>query len=215
MSLEIWAAFALASIAILAIPGPTILLVCSYAMSAGRRAGLWMVLGVSLGDLVAMTASVLGLGALLLSSGELLTLLRWVGAAYLVYLGWGLWTAPVQAPSAGAAPALSGPKMAAHAFAVTATNPKGIVFFVAFTPQFLNPAAPLWPQLALLTATFVVLAALNTALYALLAERMSRQVSTPAARRLMNRLGGGALIALGVAATVSDALSAPKTAAQT
>ena len=143
MTIDAWLAFALASTVVLMIPGPTILLVCSYALSAGRRAGLWMVGGVALGDLVAMTASVLGLGALLLSSAELFTALRLIGAAYLLYLGWKLWTAPVGPVSEADAPQASGPKMAAHAFAVTATNPKSIVFFVAFVPQFIDPAAPL------------------------------------------------------------------------
>jgi threonine/homoserine/homoserine lactone efflux protein len=199
MDLQTWIAFALASAILLAIPGPTILLVCAYALGAGRRTALWTVLGVSLGDLVAMTASVLGLGALILASSELFTLLRWAGAAYLIYLGVKLWRAQagigaIEGRSAGAA----GPRMAAHAFAVTATNPKSIVFFIAFTPQFIDQAAPIGPQLVVMVATFVVLAAINAALYAMAAGSLRNRLQNPRTLTLLNRLGASALIGMGL-----------------
>lgn len=201
MSLDQWAAFAAAcAVFLFSIPGPTILLVCSYALSAGRRAALWMVLGVAMGDLVAMTTSVLGLGALLLSSAELFTALRLLGAAYLVYLGWRLWNAPVQMPGDVEASLVSGPKMAAHVFAVTAFNPQSIVFFIAFVPQFLDASAPLGPQFAAMIPTFVGMAALNALAFALLADRMRRRITRPGVLRMANRIGGGALMAMGAAA---------------
>ncbi len=87
MPLDLWLAFVAACIAILIIPGPTILLVLSYALTQGKRVTVGMALGVALGgDLVAMSASLLGLGALVLASATLFTALKWVGAAYLVYL---------------------------------------------------------------------------------------------------------------------------------
>lgn len=205
MPIDQWLAFAAASAVVLAVPGPTVLLVCAYALSAGRRVGFWMTFGVALGDLVAMTASVLGLGALLLASAELFNLLRWVGAAYLIYLGVKLWTAPVSPlgdPNAAPSNA-SGPKMAAHAFAVTVLNPKSILFFVAFVPQFLNPALAPAPQLTVMVATFVILAAANAALYAALAHRMRARVAAPATRRWANRIGGGALMGMGIAAALA------------
>lgn len=203
MSLDAFAAFTLASLVVLAIPGPTILLVCSYAINVGRRSAAAMAVGVALGDLAAMTASFLGLGALLLSSAELFTLLRWVGAAYLVWLGWRLfWSDPTS--DAGAAVHAATPlKMGFHAFAVTATNPKSILFFVAFTPQFIDPTTPLPPQMAIMVATFVTLATVNALAYALLAERAGRRLSTPRARRRLNQLSGGALMGLGVVAALS------------
>lgn len=87
MELHVWLAFASASIALLLIPGPTVLLILSYAISQGRRVALATVAGVALGDLVAMSASLAGLGALVLASSKLFILLKWVGAIYLVYLG--------------------------------------------------------------------------------------------------------------------------------
>ena len=93
MTFESWAAFTAASAVLLIIPGPTVLLVVSYALGQGWRTVLPMTVGVALGDFTAMTLSMLGLGALLAASATLFTILKWVGAAYLVYLGIRLWRA--------------------------------------------------------------------------------------------------------------------------
>ena len=95
MPLETWLAFVAASAVLLAIPGPTVLLVISYALGHGRRPAAAIVAGVALGDLTAMTASMIGLGAVLAASAALFTVLRWIGGAYLVLLGIKLWRAPV------------------------------------------------------------------------------------------------------------------------
>lgn len=201
MSFETWLAFVAAAAVLLAIPGPTITLVIAYALSRGRSAAWWTVGGVVLGDFTAMTASLLGLGALLAASATAFTVVKWLGAAYLVWLGISLWRAPVAAPEAqAAAVAVPGRRILAHAFAVTALNPKGIVFFVAFLPQFVSPTAPLLPQLVTLEITFLVLAALNCGLYALLAARARSRLSSPGARRWLNRIGGGVLVGAGIAA---------------
>ena len=101
MSIEHWLAFVAASAALLAIPGPTVLLVISYALGHGRKAATATIAGVALGDFTAMTASMLGLGALLAASAMIFTALKWIGAAYLIYLGIKLWRAPVSHHSAG------------------------------------------------------------------------------------------------------------------
>ena len=95
--------------------------------------------------------------------------------------------------------------MLAHAWLVTTLNPKSIVFFVAFLPQFLDPARPFWPQMAIFEATFVLLAFANAFGYALLAARARRLARNPRAIRLVNRAGGTALIAAGVAAVSARA----------
>ncbi|MEZ5863113.1 MAG: LysE family translocator [Geminicoccaceae bacterium] len=105
MAFEIWLAFAAASAVLLAIPGPTIMLVVAYALGQGKRAAAATVAGVALGDFTAMTASLLGLGVLLATSATLFTILKLVGAAYLVYLGVRFWRAPVTAADAGIATA--------------------------------------------------------------------------------------------------------------
>lgn len=196
MALETWIAFVAAAVALLVIPGPTILLVIGQSLGAGRRNVVPLVAGVAAGDLVAMSLSLAGLGALLATSATLFTVLKWVGAAYLAWLGVKLWRAPV---AAEAAPALPPRQAARDAFLVTALNPKSIAFFVAFVPQFLDPARPFAPQAAILVATFVGLAALNAGAYALLAGRLSAAVRRPAVRRAFNRAGGTLLIGAGLA----------------
>lgn len=200
MSWESWLAFTAASSVLLAIPGPTILLVIAYSLGHGRRATSAIVAGVALGDFTAMTASMVGLGALLATSATLFTALKWAGAAYLVWLGVKLWRAPVGAPGAAAATEDSPPfRMFAHTFAVTALNPKSIVFFVAFLPQFLDPGRPLLPQMAIFETTFLVLATLNATLYALVAGAARHAIRKPAVRRAVNRTGGTLLVGAGAA----------------
>lgn len=205
MPFDLWLTFAAASMALLLIPGPTVLLVLSYALSKGRSVALASAAGVALGDLVAMTASLLGLGALVLASATAFTVLKWLGAAYLVYLGIRLIRS---APSGSSGPsgglALPGadsitPRgVFGHAAMVTALNPKSIAFFIAFVPQFIRPDAPLLPQFAILIATFVTLAALNALAYALAADRLRHMIAKPQIIAWITHAGGTALVAMGI-----------------
>ncbi|MGO4851607.1 LysE family translocator [Phaeovulum sp. W22_SRMD_FR3] len=206
MDLHSWLAFVAASIALLLIPGPTVLLVLSYALSQGRKVAVATATGVALGDFIAMSASLAGLGALVLASAGLFTALKWAGAAYLIYLGVKLLRSAPRGdvtPEPGATP-VTAPQMSArgvfgHAAMVTALNPKSIAFFIAFVPQFLDPARPLVPQFAVLVATFVTLATLNALAYALLADQLRDRIGRPSVLRALTRTGGGALIAMGLA----------------
>ncbi|MEM6678587.1 MAG: LysE family translocator [Pseudomonadota bacterium] len=202
MTLELWLAFAAASAIMLSIPGPTVMLVVSYALGRGARSGLATVPGVTLGDFMAMSISLAGAGAVLATSATLFTLLKLAGAVYLIWLGIKLWrAAPGMAlPQMGAAEADRSELRAMffNSFVVTALNPKSIVFFVAFVPQFIDPAAPLLPQIVILEATFLTLAAVNIALWALLAGEMRRRLGRPSVLRLLGRAGGGALMAAGL-----------------
>ena len=202
MSLEHWLAFVAASAVLLAIPGPTILLVISYALSHGRKVASATVAGVALGDFTAMTASMLGLGALLATSAMLFTVLKWVGAAYLIYLGVKLWRAPVSRQAAEVdetdAPAIRPLRVFLHTYAVTALNPKSIVFFVAFLPQFLDLSRPLVFQMAVFEVTFLILATVNAALYGLLASMARNTIRKPKVQRIVNRTGGSLMIGAGL-----------------
>ena len=200
MLIDHWFAFVAASCVLLAIPGPTVLLTVSYALGHGRRPAAAIVAGVALGDLTSMTASMMGLGAVLAASAAVFTALRWIGAAYLIYLGVKLWRAPVADTLDSEAPPASLRRVFAHAYAVTALNPKGIVFFVAFVPQFLTASAPFLPQVVLLEATFITLAVLNSAVYAVLASTARRQLRQARVRRIVNRTGGTLLIGAGALA---------------
>jgi len=201
MPFENWIAFAAASIVMLAIPGPTILLVISYALGHGRKAGTATVAGVALGDFTAMTASMLGLGALLATSAALFTVLKWIGAAYLIYLGIKLWRAPVIGGDASKRDVTGKERpmrIFLHTYIVTALNPKSIVFFVAFLPQFLVPTLPWLPQMVIFETTFLVLAIINAALYGLLASAARNTIRKPSVQRVVNRTGGSLLIGAGL-----------------
>ena len=204
MTLEVWLAFVAASSVLLIIPGPTVLLVVSYALGQGWRTVLPMTVGVALGDFTAMTLSMLGLGALLATSATLFTALKWIGAAYLVWLGVKLWRAGDTLDAPPRTDAVSAAKMLGHAWLVTALNPKSITFFVAFLPAFLDPTADFLTQMVVFEATFLVLAFANAFGYALLATRARRLVGNRWAIGIINKTGGGLLIGAG-AATVAFA----------
>jgi len=205
MSFEIWITFVAASTVLLLIPGPTVLLVLSYALSQGRRVAVATAAGVAFGDLIAMSASLAGLGALVLASATLFTFIKWIGAAYLVYLGTKLLLCASSSKlgdvTENAAIPPSG--VFGHAAAVTALNPKSIVFFIAFVPQFIVPTDPLFLQFAILIATFVGMAAVNALAYALMADRLRSKISNSSLLGWLSRLGGGALIAMGVATALA------------
>jgi threonine/homoserine/homoserine lactone efflux protein len=194
MTLETWLAFALASLITVMIPGPVVVFILGRSLGGGWRAALPTVGGVALGDAVALAASLAGLGALLAASATAFTVAKWLGAAYLIWLGVKLWRAPV-----GEAVALPARNAFRDAFLVTVLNPKSIAFFVAFLPQFLDPARPYLPQAALVLVTFVGLGALNALGYALLAGKLSDAVRRVSVRRAFNRVGGAMLMGAGVA----------------
>lgn len=205
MTLHLWLAFVLASGVLLLIPGPTVLLVIGYALSDGRRSALSVLTGVALGDFVAMSLSVVGLGALLAASATAFTVLKWVGAAYLVYLGVMMWRRPppladdLVADDLVAEPRSSDAAKLGHAFMVTVLNPKSIAFFVAFVPQFISPAAPMVAQVSVLVATFVALAVATNFAYAMAAGILRERVRAPNVLRAFNRIGGTVLIGAGIA----------------
>lgn len=199
MSVELWFAFAAASAVLLIIPGPTILTVISYSMAHGRRANVSLVAAVALGDSTALVVSLLGLGALLATSALWFTVVKLAGGLYLLYLGIKLLRAGISSTEL-ATPAAPGSrwKLFVNTYLVTALNPKGIVFFVAFLPQFINPSAPVAPQLWILATTFVVMASVNATLYAVFAASARRLLSSPVAQRRFNVAGGSLLSAAGV-----------------
>ena len=199
MTADVFAAYVLATFVVLAIPGPTILLVVSYAVSRGRPAILPSVIGVALGDTTASTVSLLGLGAILAASASLFMVLKWIGAAYLVYLGIRMWRAGATAIDVTAPPENDRRRILLHCWLVTALNPKGIVFFIAFLPQFVSASAPLAPQLLLLGVTFVVLAIVNALVYAMLASKVRERFRRPSTLGVAQRIGGSVLIAAGLA----------------
>jgi threonine/homoserine/homoserine lactone efflux protein len=203
VSIELWLAFVGASAILLVLPGPTILTVISYSVAHGRRANAALVAAVALGDSTALALSLVGLGALLATSAFWFTAVKWAGGLYLLVLGVKLLRAGASAGASSGlpvAPADTGSrwKLFANTYLVTALNPKGIVFFVAFLPQFISPHASVAPQLWVLAVTFVVLAVLNATLYAMFAVSARRLLASTAAQRRFNLAGGTLLSAAGV-----------------
>jgi len=198
MTYETWIAFALASAIVVLIPGPNIVLTVNYAIKDGKRSGLATVPGVVLGAFVAMSLSLLGAGAVLATSTFLFTLLKLAGAVYLIWLAYSLWTAPVEAISVGSSTDTKPLKsLFWQSFLISVLNPKGPAFYVAFVPQFVNPTGPIFQQFAILIATFLTVAALNSLFWLSFASVMRTQFRKPRAMRILNRIGASCLFVAG------------------
>lgn len=201
MPLDLWLTFVVASTALLVIPGPTLMMVLSYALTQGRRVAIASALGVAAGDLIAMTLSVIGLGALFLTSALAFSILKWVGAFYLVYLGIRM-LLTASTPSATTLMNKPDGQSATRVFrdlaTVTALNPKSNTFFVAFVPQFINPGANFAPQAAILIATFVIIAGINALIFALAANAMRTRITRPVVQMWLTRTGGATLVGMGL-----------------
>lgn len=199
VSTETLLTFSIATMILLVIPGPTIIMVISQALAHGRRVALASVLGVGLGDLAAASLSIIGVGTILAASATVFTVIKWAGAVYLIYIGIKMWITPVSAPEIDMSPGKGGRRSAFRdAFLVTLLNPKGIVFFMAFVPQFITHKAPFAPQAALFVAVFVALGIFNAWAYAMLASGARQFIRRPAVLRAATRTGAGFLIGAGL-----------------
>ena len=198
MPLETWLAYTLVTTTFLLIPGPTIILVISYSLLRGRQAVIALVLGVGLGDLTAMSLSFLGVGVLLQTVATAFYLIKWLGAAYLIWLGIKMWCSASEFTDLNKKTRSNAwREIFSSAYITTALNPKSIVFFLAFIPQFIEPELPFITQVVILGATFFVLAILSVLGYAALAIYAGQQLHLPLIQRWTHRIGGGLLIGAG------------------
>lgn len=200
------AAFLVASILFIQVPGPSLLFTIGRALTVGRRDALLSVVGNGLGLLTQVAAVALGLGALVAASAEAFTALKLAGAAYVVYLGVQAIRHRSDARAALGAPAGSSRRSAwgsvRTGLVVGATNPKTIVFFAAFLPQFVDGRAAAAPQLLLLGAIFGVLAVCSDACWALVAGR-ARDWFARKPERLDGLGAAGGLMMVGLGATLA------------
>ena len=198
MPLENWLAYTFVTTTFLLIPGPTILLVISYSLISGRQVVFALLLGVGLGDIVAMILSFIGVGLLLQTVAIAFQFLKWIGAAYLIWLGIRMWRSASESMELSA---ITDNKVwnaiMANAFVITALNPKSIVFFLAFLPQFINSEKSFIPQSLILGSTFLVLAILSVLFYSLLASYTGQKMRLSLIHRWTNRIGGCLLIGAG------------------
>jgi threonine/homoserine/homoserine lactone efflux protein len=206
MHLSTWLAFALACAAMGLIPGPGVTSIVGYALSSGRRTALASVAGMALGNILAMSVSLAGAGALLAASALAFAVLKWAGALYLI--GLGVLAIARSRRGLGVEAAALAPISPRTAFlsnvAVGTFHPKTIVFFVAFAPQFIRPDVNYALQAGILIATFGVVVGATDTLYALAASRASHLLKSRAATLWSRRAGGGVLIAAGVATAAAS-----------
>ncbi len=205
MSIELWAAFVATSAVLLAMPGPTVLTIMTYSISHGRRAKTPLLTAVALGDSTSLALSVVGVGALLAASTFWFTVVKYAGGLYLLYLGF-KHLRPRAAPDhPTAAPLLDTRwRLTLNTYLVTVLNPQAIIFFVAFLPQFIDPARDATRQLWMMALTFITLDICNTSLYALFANAARRHLTTPRAQRIIQLTGGSLLSLAGIAALLAQ-----------
>ncbi|MDA1101043.1 MAG: LysE family translocator [Proteobacteria bacterium] len=199
MSMEFYVAFCLATSVLIILPGPIVTLVVAQSLRHGTATGLATVAGSSIGNALLVAVGALGLSTAMVLLADLFDLIRWLGAAYLIWFGLRAWRAKGMAledTAAGAPRAKT--KVFWQGLVVAITNPKTILFYAAFFPQFIDPAVPLAPQLVLMSVSFVIIAATFDGCYALLAGRLRGFFQGARRARIRNRLTGALLIATGI-----------------
>jgi threonine/homoserine/homoserine lactone efflux protein len=203
MDPDVWLVYLLAATGLSLSPGPNGLLALTHGALHGRRKALYTVAGGALGFVVLIALSMFGIGALLRTSLVWLTVMKWAGGAYLVWLGVQVWRAPpigidAVPGAAGPAPAAArGGALFGQGLLSAVTNPKGVLFFAAFLPQFVDPARSLWLQFVVMAGTFAAVEIVTEVLIASLAQRI-----VPWLRRVgrrFNQTCGGVFVALGAA----------------
>ena len=203
MDLHVWLAYFVASWAIAISPGSGAVLSMSHGLSYGVRRTTATIIGLQIGIAVILLIAGVGVGAILVASATAFTVVKVLGACYLLWLGWRQWRAPVavqsdavQAVTGGEAMLSVRQRILRGAF-TNMTNPKGIVFMVAVLPQFIDPARPLWLQLPVLLLTTMSVDMVVMHGYAWLASRLQRLMRSVRARRTQNRVLGSVLMVMG------------------
>lgn len=199
-------AFVIASILFIQVPGPSLLFTIGRALSVGRTEALLSVLGNALGLLVQVLALAVGLGAVVAASAHAFTVLKLVGAAYVIYLGVQAirhrGDARVALDNPDAAPSMHGWSSVRTGLFVGITNPKSIVFFAAFLPQFVDDSKPAAPQLLLLGLLFALMAVTSDSCWALASARAKAWFARKPDR--LDRLGAtGGVMMIGLGAALA------------
>ena len=197
MDLHLLFGFAAATAVLIIVPGPIVMLTIANSLSHGTRAGLVTITGTSVATSLLLMAGGLGLAWVLTSLAAWFDWIRWGGAAYLIYLGVRQWLSRVHELTEKT-DERPGNSIFWQGFVVSITNPKTILFYVAFFPQFLDPARPVGPQLAILSMLFLVIAVLFDGCYAVLAGRLRPWLTGERRGRIRNRVTGSLLICTGL-----------------
>jgi threonine/homoserine/homoserine lactone efflux protein len=196
MTLEIYIAYIITCFVIALVPGPTVTVIVANSLAHGSRAGLLNVAGTQLGLALMMAILVVGLSSVIAAMGWLFDWLRWAGAAYLIWLGWKLLRAPDAMVDLQKSSMPKGGFLL-QGFLVLMANPKALLWFGAFIPQFIDPTGNYVGQIVLLGVTAMAVALLSDGAYAVLTGRASAMLSRKRVR-LVSRLSGGFLIGGGI-----------------
>ncbi|WP_440067323.1 LysE family translocator [Streptosporangium sp. OZ121] len=199
------ALFAAATLTLLLVPGPAVLYIVTRSVAQGRSAGLVSVLGIHLGSLVHVAAAALGISALLAASATGFTIVKYLGAAYLIWLGVRKLMTRSDGEESFEPRTATGSRMFWEGFVVNVLNPKTAIFFLAFLPQFADPeAGPIAPQIVLLGLIWTVLGVASDGAFALLASAMAGRLRRSArARRRLDVTSGVVYLGLGAVAALS------------
>jgi len=198
MALHTWLLYLAAALGLSLSPGPNGLLALTHGALHGRRKALWTIFGGALGFVVLIALSRFGIGALLQASLAWLTVLKWLGGAYLVWLGIQVWRSPpIGLDARASVPPRAGWSMFRQGALSALTNPKGLLFFAAFLPQFIDPARSLVMQFAVMAGTFAVTEIATELFLASMAHRISPWLKRAGKR--FNQTCGGVFMAIGVA----------------
>ena len=200
-STHAFAVFVPAALVLLAIPGPAVLYIIATSVEGGRRHGLLSVAGVHIGSLVHVVAAVAGLSALIVSSAIAFSTVKYVGAAYLVYVGIRKWLERDEPVEAAARPPRSGRRVFTQGIVVNVLNPKTALFFLAFLPQFIDRDRTVWTQIAVLGLCWVALGLLSDGAYALAGGTIGGFIRRR--RRAVRYASGGIFVGLGAVAATS------------
>jgi len=198
MALHAWLVYLVAAVGLSLTPGPNSMLVLTHGALHGHRRTLYTVTGGVVGFTTLIGLSMLGIGALLETSAGALTVLKLVGGAYLVWLGVQLWRAPpIRLATDAAAPRARGATLFRQGLLTAVSNPKGLLFYGAFLPQFIDPQRELWPQFVVMATVFVAIEIVVEILLARLAHRVRPWLERSGRR--FNRACGGLFVAMGTA----------------
>ncbi|WP_030907011.1 LysE family translocator [Streptosporangium amethystogenes] len=206
------ALFVAATLALLLVPGPAVLYIVTRSVAQGRSAGLVSVLGIHLGSLVHVAAAALGISALLAASATAFAVVKYLGAAYLVWLGVRKLMTRPDPDGVAAPPVATRSRIFWEGFVVNVLNPKTAIFFLAFLPHFTDPAAgPIAPQIVLLGLIWTALGMASDGVYALLSSAMAGRLRRSArARRRLDVTSGLVYLGLGAVAAFTGESAAAK-----
>lgn len=196
MDLQNWLLYTAAAVGLSLTPGPNGLLALTHGALYGARRTVFTILGGSVGFAAVIALSMFGIGALLAANVGLLVLLKWLGGVYLIWLGIQVWRSPALSQSRALAKAMSGRSLFQAGLLSALSNPKGILFFVAFLPQFIDPSQSLLVQFVIMAATFVVIEFFYELIVASLADRIQPWLKRVG--KTFNRVFGGVFIGIGM-----------------